>query len=298
VKIGIVDLGTNSLRFDIYKLYPHQKAVILYHKKDMLRLGEGVFTRQKLSQKAVHRVIKSLMDVKHLAQKYEVKKITCYGTSPFREAKDSNVWLKKIKEKTGFKISAISGKKEATLIAQGILHYHPTSQKTALIDIGGGSTEISICQYNKILFSKSLNLGSMRLQHVYLKKSPPSQKSIEYLRSHIQYVLKKAFKNYTVDKAIGSAGTIKALLNVASSSHHKIYRKNLESFLESIQPLTLQKLKNILKTEGQRGDIIVAGSILLLEILRHFNLHSISVTKRGLRDGILLENIQHYATFF
>ena len=189
----------------------------------------------------------------------------------------------------------LSGEKEAKLIAKGVLDLCPAPQKTVLIDIGGGSTEISICEGKKILSSKSLPLGSMRLQHIYLKKIPPTQKAIHELKKAIQKSLDahipSSFRK--ISCAIGSAGTVKALQKVTAPFHNTIDKKNLETFCTKIQKLKLTPLKRLLHTEGRRGDIILVGDILLIEMMSFFNLQSLSVVKRGLRDGLLLEQIEH-----
>ncbi|MBI2646518.1 MAG: rod shape-determining protein, partial [Deltaproteobacteria bacterium] len=288
MKIGIVDLGTNSLRFDIYHISRTGEAELLYHKKDMIRLGEGVFMHKKFSPQAVQRVLKTMSTVCKIAQKHHVQKMVCCATSPFREAKDAADLLKKIKKQTGCTLRVLSGEKEAKLIAKGVLHLCPAPQKTVLIDIGGGSTEISICEGKKILSSKSLPLGSMRLQHIYLKKIPPTEKSIRELKKAVQASLQAhipaSFRK--ISCAIGSAGTVKALQKVTAPFHDTIDKKNLENFCIKIQSLKLVPLKRLLHTEGRRGDIILAGAILLLEMMNFFNLKSLSVVKRGLRDGL------------
>ena len=297
MKLGIVDLGTNSLRFDIYSISKHKKPALLYHEKDMIRLGEDVWITKKLSPKAIHKTLKRLKIIQTLSQKYKVDQMICHGTSPLREAKNAQKLLAKIKKTTGFHFQPLSGKKEALLIAKAMTHFHPTPQKTILIDIGGGSTEISMAHQGKILFSKSVKLGSMRLQHQFLKKIPPTGQAIEHLKNHIQRTLKQNFSTIQdhPQKAIGSAGTIKALAKVAGHSQTELKTKDLEQFLHKIRQLKLQSLRRLLKTEGRRGDILFAGTLLLLEIMRFFHLQSIKVTKKGLRDGILLDFIQKYA---
>lgn len=295
MKIGIVDLGTNSLRFDIYTISRTGEAELLYHKKDMIRLGEGVFKHKKFSPCAVQRVLKTMSQVCKIAQKHHVQKMVCCATSPFREAKDAALLLKKIKKQTGCTMKVLSGKQEAKLIAKGVLHLCPAPQKTVLIDIGGGSTEISICEGKKILFSKSFPLGSMRLQHLYLKKIPPTEKAIQELKKEIHTSLETHIPHSfrKISCAMGSAGTVKALQKVTAPFHTTIDQKKLEIFCAKIKKLKLVPLKRLLHTEGRRGDIILAGALLLLEIMNFFNLQSLSVVKRGLRDGILLEQIEH-----
>ncbi|MBI2645638.1 MAG: hypothetical protein HYW85_01145 [Deltaproteobacteria bacterium] len=137
----------------------------------------------------------------------------------------------------------------------------------------------------------------MRLQQLYLKKIPPTEKSIRELKKAIHASLQAhipaSFRK--ISCAIGSAGTVKALQKVTAPFHDTIDRKNLEAFCVKIQKLKLAPLKRLLHTEGRRGDIILAGALLLLEIMYFFNLRSLSVVKRGLRDGILLEQMEYEA---
>lgn len=294
VRFGIVDLGTNSLRFDIYQVDPYKNKKLLYRSKEMIRLGEDLFVTKKISKAAESRVLKTLSKVVKIAEAHRTVKMCCYGTSPFREAVNAERLLKKIQKKTGLNIEVISGQREANLIAKGILKNVRSLKPTLLIDIGGGSTESTLAKNGLSKFSISIPLGSLKLQDIYLKKHPPSQEAIEKMRQAIRKTLEEKLGFYRQEKistVIGSAGTIKALYKVTRSRHQKIDIKNLENFLKKIKNKKLPELKRLLKTEGRRGDIILAGAILLIECLHFFNLKSISVTKWGLRDGILREQI-------
>lgn len=300
MRLGIVDLGTNSLRFDIYQVNPHRNKKLLYRSKEMIRLGEDLFVTKKISKAAERRVLKTLSKVVKIAKAHRTDKMCCYGTSPFREAVNAKRLLKKIQKETGLNIEVISGQREADLIAKGILKNMKSLKPTLLIDIGGGSTELTLAKNGASKFSVSIPLGSLKLQDIYLKKTPPSQEAIKKMRHSIRKLLGEKLGSYRSNlaglgekilNAIGSAGTIKALYKVTRSRHKKIDIKNLKNFLKKIKNKKLLELKWLLKTEGRRGDIILAGTILLIECLHFFNLKSVSVTKRGLRDGILLEQI-------
>lgn len=297
MRLGIVDLGTNSLRFDIYQVNPHRNKKLLYRTKEMIRLGEDLFITKKISMAAERRVLKTLSKVVKIAKAHRTGKMCCYGTSPFREAVNAERLLKKIQKETGLNIEVISGQREADLIAKGILKNVKSLKSTFLIDIGGGSTELTLAKNGASKFSVSIPLGSLKLQDIYLKKHPPSQEAIKKMSQAIRKMLGEKLISYRpglgekIPNAIGSAGTIKALYKVTRSRHKKIDIKNLKNFLKKIKNKKLPELKWLLKTEGRRGDIILAGTILLIECLNFFNLKSVSVTKRGLRDGILWEQI-------
>ncbi|MBI4040529.1 MAG: hypothetical protein HY390_01545 [Deltaproteobacteria bacterium] len=299
MKLGIIDLGTNSLRFDIYQIQPAKSPFLLYHEKDMIRLGQQVFTTSKLSSKSKEKTLRRLEKIKKIAEQHSVDHMLCYGTSPLREAINAQKFMKEIQTKIGFRFQVISGKAEAKLIAKAMCHFHRTKRKTLCVDIGGGSTEISLYDHKKIYFSKSLNLGAMRLQYQYLKSIPPTEAALERTRTRIIEELEKTFSAKSLFsqlskscEGLASAGTMKALLTVAA--HHKniLTLKELETFFQQIRPLTLSPLKKRLKTEGKRGDILLAGTLLAIEILRFFGLHSIQVTTVGLRNGMLLDYLE------
>ncbi|MEK7791010.1 MAG: hypothetical protein AAB309_05240, partial [Deltaproteobacteria bacterium] len=270
MRLGIVDLGTNSLRFDIYKIDSSKNKKLLYRSKEMIRLGEDLFVTKKISMAAERRVLKTLSKVVKIAEAHRTDKMCCYGTSPFREAVNAERLLKKIQKKTGLNIEVISGQHEADLIAKGILKSVRSLKPILLIDIGGGSTEFTLAKNGLSKFSISIPFGSLKLQDIYLKNHPPSQEAIEKMRRAIRKTLEEKLGFYRQEKiptAIGSAGTIKALYKVTHSRHKKIDIKNLENFLKKIKNKKLPELKRLLKTEGRRGDIILAGTILLIECL-------------------------------
>lgn len=131
----------------------------------MVRLGQGVFIKGRLNHSAIKRTLDAFSSFKKTAEKLRVQKILAFGTSALREAEDRDGFIKLIKAKVGIDIHIISGQEEANLIALGIL----TNEKSlpnglfGLVDIGGGSTEISICKGDKVLFSDSFPLGTARL---------------------------------------------------------------------------------------------------------------------------------------
>ncbi len=295
MKLGIIDLGSNSLRFDIFSIRLNGKPKLLHREKDMIRVGDQVFTKQRFQKDAIGRLLSTLDRVRTKIKNEKIDHMICYGTSPFREARNAKALIQTIKQKTGLSFSILSGKKEAEMIAKVIMKTHPTQKKTILIDIGGGSTEITICRKNNILRQDSFQLGALRLQHAYLKTNPPTESAIHKLQNHIQIVLKDHYgaRHMEIESAIGSAGTVKALLTVILGKKNSLSVPQLEHFSRKIKGLRLAPLKRLLKTEGQRGDIILAGTLLLLEILSFFHLRSIYVSKRSLRDGILIDYLDH-----
>ena len=184
MRLAVIDLGTNSIRFDVHEISSNRKGLVqhrrLYREKTMVRLGQDLFSAGKLSTEGKRRTLEAAHSFKETMDALHVDKIVAFGTAAVRDASDGEIFLKELEEKTGIHFRMITGAEEASLIAKGILHFEKNpSGIFALVDIGGGSTEVSICKGKKILRSHSFNLGVAKLQQVFLKTQPPANRSQE-----------------------------------------------------------------------------------------------------------------------
>ena len=292
--IGIIDWGTNSIRFDIYQIGSRYRPTLLYRFRRMVHMDSTVFTKHFFSSDICKMILKIFDDITSIIAQWKIEEMYCLGTSSLREAKNTKKLLKEIHKRTGLIFMVISGDKEAKLIADGVLKYHPIRKQTLLLDLGGGSTEFIFCKSKKVLWVKSIPLGSLQLQSLYFKKHPPSLKNVEKARTFIQNLLHIHFSKTAVPvQSIGSAGTLKALLTLLPSQKNILYLHDLQKLFEKMHTQKINALRNILKTEGQRADIILAGLLIIIECLSFFKLTRILVSKRGLRDGILFSILRH-----
>lgn len=303
MRVGIIDLGTNSVRFDIHLLSANKKTKTLHREKLMVRLGQGVFLNGKLDILAVKRTLEALQNFKFTAEKFKVDKIVAFATSALRDAHDRDKFIDKVEKKTGIVIRLLSGKEEASLISLGVLSHETAKKKKpfALIDIGGGSTEISICKNKQVLFSESFNMGTFRMQQMFLKTSPPKPEQIDEMRKHIRtMILPRILSDEwpKVDPVIGSSGTIRALAQLTKEKETAKFfdRSELKDIVQRMIPLTTSELISLPKMEARRVDMILAGAILLEECLLALKAKKITITSHSLRDGILAEEIQLFQT--
>jgi exopolyphosphatase/guanosine-5'-triphosphate,3'-diphosphate pyrophosphatase len=303
MRIGIIDLGTNSVRFDIYQINSkNNSSQRLYREKAMVRLGQEIFSSGALNTLATRRTLSAFIRFNKISKHFNTEKIVAFATSALREAKKPENLLTQIENKTGIKLQIISGKREAELIARGILkNIRPPRGKFGLIDIGGGSTEITIYQNKKIIFSDSFPIGTARIQELFLTKIPPSTESVLKAREAIKDIIHTVLKNNNINskqqlntsKFIGSSGTIKALDKMLRNRIHKkiITKKHLDKLIYELEPLSLNQLLKVPCMEPKRIDQIVSGSIILQEFLKAFNGKEVSFTEFCLRDGIFDEEI-------
>jgi exopolyphosphatase/guanosine-5'-triphosphate,3'-diphosphate pyrophosphatase len=305
MRLAVIDLGTNSVRFDVHQIGPGNRIRQLHREKLMVRLGQGVFLEGKLDKAAIRRTVHAFSSFQRTAQSLNAQKIVAFGTSALREAADSERLLTLIRKRTGIDVRVISGFEEARLIALGILtNERAFKGRFALLDIGGGSAEISICRGRTISHSNSFPLGTARLQQVFLKSSPPKSPSpgelspLDQLRRYIKGVLlpKMISEEWPkVPQIIGSSGTIRALgrmLKKSGGNGKAIEIKELRKLIKTMSTMTTTQLLGIPGMEAKRVDMILAGAILLEECMDAVGAKRVLTTEFSLRDGILREELE------
>lgn len=299
MRLAIIDLGTNSVRFDVHQLSAGSKTTRLLHReKLMVRLGQNVFLSGKLDPEAIHRTLDAFLHFAEVSKSLKVDRVQAFATSALREASDRDRLIKLVEKETGIYINIISGPEEARLIALGMLkHFKSKRGRFAFIDIGGGSTEITICEKGKVLKSDSFQLGTARLQQIFLKKSPPEASSVVELRLHVQgQITPKAAQEKwgTVEMMFGSSGTIKAVSKILKESKNKknISRKDLQKLTKQMCGLNTTQLLSLPGLDAKRVDMILSGTLLLEECMAIFNAKKVLTTDFSLRDGILEREIR------
>ena len=306
MRLAIIDLGTNSVRFDIYDLSKDALRDRIYRDKRMIRLGDGAFYENRLQKQAMARTLRAFESFHKKIKGYDVDKVIAFATSALRDTTNSQALISEIQKRTGIHIRVISGRREAQFIAQGVLRNDALPHGLfGLMDIGGGSCEISICYGRTALRSISLPLGANRLQQIFLKSHPPRARGeigdpVMKLRRHIRKSLARAISEQRrprIKTFIGSSGTIRAYRKILKTRGEKTEPFRLSSLTQLIEemiPLTKAELMNIPGMTVKRADIILAGGILLEELATQFDAKYIYTTDTCLRDGIIERESQRF----
>ena len=315
MRLAVIDLGTNSIRFDVHEISSNRKGLMqhrrLYREKTMVRLGQDLFLAGKLSTEGKRRTMEAVLSFKETMDALHVDKIVAFGTAAVRDASDGESFLKELEDQSGVHFRMITGAEEAALIAKGILHFEKNpSGIYALVDIGGGSTEISICKGKKILKSHSFNLGVAKLQQVFLKTQPPQKTNLGKnkksdpvldLRNFIKSIVlpKMLIDRWPkAQKMIGSSGSIIAMAKLVhgnkEASNKPFNKKDLNKAVKLIENKTPIELLSMNGMEPKRVDLILAGGILLDEVAGLLGTKQIKTSEFALRDGILVDELDHY----
>jgi exopolyphosphatase / guanosine-5'-triphosphate,3'-diphosphate pyrophosphatase len=297
-----VDIGSNSVRLKIARLVRHRLQVI-EEDREVTRLGEGVFANGQLTPQAVARTVKVLQRFHKAAQKRGATLVRAVATSALRDARNAATFLEWVRSATGWKVEVISGLEEARLIHLGVLSSQRTGKLPVLmVDLGGGSCELTISERGHIRHTASLPLGAVRLTSEFLKHDPPRKTELERLHSFIAKELRRVSKRQLMGRVrttIATSGTAAALAMVCKRAAKSGYQGMVpaRSALKMSRKLTKLSVNQRGRLPGigpRRAEIIVAGAMVFAELIRSCGLQGFRYSPLGLRDGLLAQMAADY----
>lgn len=301
--IAVIDIGTNTVLLLIAKIFPNHSYEILCDEIRFPRLGEGLDKTFSFSQAAQTRVLQALNDYKTIIEHFSCQHILVTGTAPFRKAKRPQDFVETIRQRLGFQVRILSGEEEAQFVHLAASAAFPHLEKPVLVlDIGGGSTEF-IFDDDRGAGPRaptqeiSLPIGVVNLTEQFLFSDPATEKELHALQNFIQKSL-KTLPPFSVKNLIATAGTPTTLcamvLGLAAYDAKKIHGQNLklvliENLFQRLAALTLGQKQKIPGLTPGRADVIIAGTLLLIEVLERFRLKDFFVSDHSLRHGVLLD---------
>ncbi|OGC90944.1 MAG: hypothetical protein A2142_00330 [candidate division Zixibacteria bacterium RBG_16_48_11] len=302
MRVAAIDIGTNSVLLTVAELSVSGRLKPVYEAQKITRLGQGTDQSKSLSQASMDRTLSVIRVFQGRAKKLGVQKIWAVGTSALRMANNRKVFQEKIQTRTGLKLEIISGKKEAKLGLKGALvDLHLSKSKITLLDLGGGSTEVSLAKRGTPLRGISLDLGAVRLTEKHFRYNVVTQSRLQSLLEDASTSWRKLEKwNLQNSELVGTGGTVTTLaaldLNLTSYQSEKVHGhiltiQRVQKFLHILGEMTLSRRKKYLRLDPKRADIIVAGTAILFSFLQHFKFRQIRVSDKGLRWGVILTKL-------
>jgi exopolyphosphatase/guanosine-5'-triphosphate,3'-diphosphate pyrophosphatase len=303
MKIAALDLGTNSFLCLIAEIEKNNDQFeikkVISDQVEIVRLGEDVQKSKKFHPDALKRAESCLMRFKKEIDLQKPEKILAMATSAARDVSNSQE-LFKIAQNLDIPLEIIPGHKEAEITFSGSISGTNLNQGlTAVIDVGGGSTEIIIGNKDKISFSKSADVGAVRISEMFFPKQPPRFQEFEmaekYIYKQLEF-LKNPVQQLMPEHCIAVAGTPTELAKIAIGSFD---RKKIDGFLISLQTLedwqnkflatTSHEREQLYNISTGRADVILAGTMILKASLKALGLKNLMVSTRGVRYGVALE---------
>jgi exopolyphosphatase/guanosine-5'-triphosphate,3'-diphosphate pyrophosphatase len=310
MQIAAIDIGTNSLHMIIARTGPDGSFEIVGREKDMVRLGAGGLDGRELGEATMAVALQTLTRFKRLADSRGVDQIVAVATSAVREAPNGGDFLKTVERDTGIRARIISGLEEARLIHRAAMHAVDVGSGTAVVvDIGGGSTEITLGTAANAQVARSFHLGVIRLSERFVQSDPLSDRDERRLVRRITRELGDELDEMVrrgFDRVIGTSGTILSLGALALGEggipistelqlhHSRVSAKALHKLRKDIVGLPLTDRLRLPGLDSRRADLVVSGAVLLDTILRHLRAAEITLCDVSLREGVVLEYVRRH----
>lgn len=299
-RVASIDIGTNTILLLIAEVSGGELKT-LYDTETVVRLGEGVHQTGFLSESAMERGIQTLKDHLDRCQRMEVQKIFAVGTNALREAKNSDLFRQRVKEKLHLDIQVISGEEEARLSFLAVVRDFQNSLENLLVvDVGGGSTELILGQGDQIIRWESLPLGIVRFTERFLLSDPVTEEEYQAMVGEIQKQLLKFSVSYDSFSMVSIGGTGTALASVEQKLEtfrvEKIHRfvltrEALKHQISLYRSRTVEERRKIKGLSPSRADVILAGGAILFHIMEKFDCSSLTISAHGVRYGLLYKQI-------
>ncbi len=302
MRIASIDIGTNTILLLVIEIKNNGELQVLHQEQRIPRIGKSVDANKFIDQEAYNVASNILLEYKQIATRFNVDRIVACATSAVRDSQNKSNFIQYMKDKTGILPEILSGDDEALLTYKGAISGMPESSKPYLVlDIGGGSTEIS---FSKTIESQpkfnqfSLDIGSVRITERFFHRDPPlvieiigAKMFIENKFRLLQHQLPEEFI------LVGVAGTVTTLAcleqHMLMFDSDKIKGMNLgigqvQNWKEKLLCYSSSEIYALSRTTEGREDILSAGALILFEFMRFSKSKSIIVSERGLRYGIAL----------
>jgi exopolyphosphatase / guanosine-5'-triphosphate,3'-diphosphate pyrophosphatase len=290
-KFAAIDIGTNAVRLLFYNIYLDLKGQPQFKKVALtrvpIRLGEDVFATNNISKKKIELLRKTLIAFKNLIDVHEVIDYMACATSAMREAENAEEVKKYLKKETGIEIKTITGDMEADLIYQNHIAESMNPNRAYLyIDVGGGSTELTLFYEGAKRFSESFQVGTVRMLYDKISKETWDLLKLKCIEIGHRY------KNIA---GIGSGGNVIKLQKLSWGSEGEIFsRSQLKEVYHTLKELSYEERIRKLGLNPDRADVIIPAAEIFLFITKHTEIKNIIVPKIGLSDGIIHYMYEEY----
>ncbi len=292
-----IDIGANSVRLKIARPL-HGRLKVIHEDREVTRLGEAVFTAGSLAPAAINKTVTVLRRFHKEVQARAADKVRVVATSALRDARNAQAFIDWVQAGTGWNVEVISGIEEARLIHLGIVsNLRPRQSPMLLIDLGGGSCELTLSERGHIKETVSVPLGAVRLTQMFLRHDPPTRNELQGARRLISGRIGRITPRVTrahPKVVIATGGTAAALDSIyraisgrKASKRDLVPRKAAVKFAEKLSKMSYEERFTVKGLGSKRAEIIVAGAWVYAELLERCDLSGFVYSDLGLRDGML-----------
>ena len=306
MKLAAIDIGSNSIKLVVVDAASSESFAVLARDKETVRLGHETLREGFISPAAVERAAECVKRFRSIAEARGAERVLAIATASVRAASNAAEFIDEVEQRTGVRVEVLSGVEEARLI--GLAAARGCSQPSSSlvnIDIGGGSTEISLVRGGVPVAFFSVRLGAVGLTEHFLASDPPKQKELRALREEVRAALERPareLRDAGWQRVTGTSGTIIAIgvaLRAQESKQQntqgaqpagaEIVLSRLERFNERMAGMTQAERRGVHGVSAQRAEIVVAGGQILEAVMRSLSINHLRTCDWALREGVIID---------
>jgi exopolyphosphatase / guanosine-5'-triphosphate,3'-diphosphate pyrophosphatase len=297
VHIAAIDAGSNAVRLSVARAYSAMDIEPLHNERYSLRLGEGVFVRHRFSEEMFRKAGKAFSHFKEILEEFGVTRYRAVATSATREARNREAFVRRIKQQSGIALEIVSAKEESRLGREAVIAaLGPESPPRVIIDLGGGSLEISVLRDHHVVQGAQLAVGTVRLMSTLeipgVVRPPQAEEVRKYVRALLESKL-PAPPNVGDGVAVALGGNAETLANVAPGPRRNgLPTIELSLLRERLPDLLKRDVRERMKVYGvrrDRADVMGIAAITFITLGRYLNARCLVIPSVGIREGLLQE---------
>ncbi len=297
VHIAAIDAGSNAVRLSVARAYSALDIEPLHTERYPLRLGEGVFVRPRFSEEITKKAAKAFQHFREVLDEFGVTRYRAVATSATREARNRKAFVRRIKWKSGIRLEVINATEESRLGREAVLAaMGPEAPLRCIVDLGGGSLEVSILREHAIEQAAQLPVGTVRLMTMLDLRGVIHPAETEQVRRYVRALLESKLTprpNLGESLAVALGGNAETLANVAPGPRqHGLQTVELSLLRERLPDILRRDVRERMKSYAvrrDRADVMGVAAITLLTLGRYLNVRTFAIPAVGVREGLLQE---------
>ena len=295
-RVAIIDLGSNTSKLILMTYEPGRSYHQLDELRQVVRLAEGMADSSVMRAAAIERGLEALSTFCAYCEAAGVTEVRATATSAVRAAENGESFIELIEERVGLVPKIITGEEEAYFELVSVANSLPY-QDAYILDIGGGSGELSFMKNRRFEWGKSWDFGALRMSEQFMTSDPPKKKQVKALVKHVDELLGDDLEDdFAKDvPLVGLGGTIRNLAKIHKKmvdypldllNNYFLPEEGLEKVVETLLEQTIEEKRDLSGLKTDRADIITAGGIVTLELLKRSGASGIVIGSQGLREGV------------
>ncbi len=298
VLAAAIDIGSNAIRLRIGGLDAEGRLKLVDQHREAIRLGHEAFTSGSFSEQTLTRVVTAFSSFKKVIDRYPVQSVRATGTSALRDADNGSQLVALVRKETGISVEVISGEEEARLIHMSIRHQLPDldEQIALLIDIGGGSVEVTLCEYGDIVAVESFRMGTVRMLE-WFGGGAVDALDLNLMNEYLAAMLRKvgaATRDKDIDVCVGTGGNIEALGTLSvdllgNTRSDCLSARDIRRLCKRLKKMSCVERIEKLLLRPDRADVIIPATLILKAIVGMAEPADLRIAGAGLGDGVLID---------